>query len=53
MNDDILTALVLILARQLAAEQKAKGVTRLGGDYTKDAVELIKENRVHVTQLLR
>jgi len=53
MNDEMMTALVLILAKQIQAEKKVGGTTRIGGDYTADAARLIKEKTAHVMQLLR
>jgi len=43
--ENILTADILILARLTNAEKKAKGVTKLGGDYTREALREIRESK--------
>lgn len=49
----VLTAQVLLLSKQLNAEKQAKGTTRIGGDYTKEAATLIKQKVSQVVQLLQ
>jgi hypothetical protein len=49
----ILTTQVLILGKQLATEKKAKGTSRLGGDYLKEAVDLIRKKQPEVLALLK
>jgi hypothetical protein len=49
--EHLITALVLILAHDLALESRRKGVT--GRDYIGDAVELIQQSRRHILELLR
>jgi hypothetical protein len=50
--ESILVAQVLILEKQIAAEQKAKGVSRFG-DYSREAVKLLHERQPQVLELLR
>lgn len=49
--EEILTSQVLILASQIRAEKKAKGVTSTS-DFVYDAVRLIQEKRESVIQAL-
>ncbi len=49
----ILIAEVLVLANQIEAKQSAKGVTRIGGDYTHEAVSLITDKRRDVMRLFQ
>lgn len=49
--EQLITALVLTLAHDLAQESRRKGVT--GRDYIGDAVELIRQSRTHIVELLR
>lgn len=49
--EQLITALVLTLAHDLAQESRRKGVT--GRDYIGDAVELIRQSRTHILELLR
>lgn len=51
--EDVLVGQVLLLAAQIEHEKKKSGVTRLGGDYTREAIELIKKRkRLIIAQLL-
>jgi hypothetical protein len=51
--EDVLVGQVLLLAAQIEQEKKNSGVTRLGGDYTQEAIELIKKRkRLIIAQLL-
>lgn len=47
-NEDVYAALVAVLSKQIDAEKKAKGTTRVGGDYTNEAVELIERTKQHL-----
>ena len=49
----ILVSNVLILSKQLDAEARAKGTKRVGGDYTREAVELLRSERLKVFQALQ
>lgn len=49
--EHLITALVLTLAHDLAVEGRRKKIS--GRDYIGDAVELIRESRPHVIELLR
>lgn len=49
--EQLITALVLTLAHDLAQESRRKGVT--GRDHIGDAVELIRQSRTHILELLR
>jgi hypothetical protein len=49
----ILVSNVLITAKQLDAEARAKGTKRVGGDYTREAADLLRTERVKVLQALR
>jgi hypothetical protein len=40
--DYILSALVLVLSRQINEEKLRNGVQRVGGDYTEEAIDMIK-----------
>jgi len=46
--ENILTAEVLTLSRILHIEKKEKGVNKIGGDYTREAIEEIKRSRADV-----
>lgn len=50
--EDCLTAAVLTLAQQLEAEQRAKGVQRIGGDYVPEAISLLKNRQPDILQRL-
>lgn len=50
--EQILTTQVLILSKTINAEKEAKGTHRIGGDYTRDAVKLIREKQPEVLRLL-
>jgi len=52
LNEMILTALVLTLSKQIDFEKKEKGTTRIGGDYTSEAVRLIKNKHSKIIALL-
>jgi len=43
-NDDLYAAMVAVLAKQLEAEQKQKGVQRTGG-YEHDALRVIEATK--------
>lgn len=47
-----LTALVLVLAKQIKAEKKAKGLTSTD-DFTREAADLIKKRHHDIIALLR
>ena len=49
--EHLITALVLTLAHDLATEGRRKKLS--GRDYIGDAVELIRQSRPHVLELLR
>ncbi|HTW89465.1 MAG TPA: hypothetical protein VMD75_15825 [Candidatus Binataceae bacterium] len=51
ITEQLITALVLSLAHDLAQESRRKGVT--GRDHVSDAVELIRQSRTHILELLR
>jgi hypothetical protein len=51
LMESILTAQVLLLSDRIEREQKAKGVTRVGGDYTAEAVRQIKQRKSAVVQM--
>ncbi|MBF6567792.1 MAG: hypothetical protein IVW54_02825 [Candidatus Binataceae bacterium] len=50
MIEDVLTALVLALAHDLALESRRRGINRT--DYIADAVALIRQNRSQILGLL-
>lgn len=41
-NEDLYAAMVAVLSKLIDAEKRSKGTTRLGGDYSSEAVQLIK-----------
>lgn len=43
--ESILTAQILLLSEQLHVKAKANGSNRIGGDYTSEAIQLIKSKR--------
>lgn len=47
-NEDVYAALVAVLSKLLDAEQRAKGTTRSGGNYTAEAVSLIEKTKAHL-----
>lgn len=49
---NILTAQVLVLANQIKAEKKAKGVTSTS-DFTHEALKLIEQKKSKIFQTLR
>jgi hypothetical protein len=49
----ILVSNVLILSKMLNQEAKANGMTRMGGDYTQEAVDMLFAERAKVFQALR
>lgn len=50
---DILVANVLILSKLLDADKREHGTHRMGGDYSREAIEMIRKSRSAVlTQLL-
>lgn len=49
----ILVSNVLIMSKQLDAEARAKGTKRVGGDYTREAIELLRSERLKVLQALQ
>jgi hypothetical protein len=48
----ILVSNVIIIANQLRAQDRDKGITRVGGDYYADAAKLIYSERAKVFQAL-
>ena len=52
-NEDLFTALVLVLSRQIDAEKCKNGVRRMGGDYSREAVALIRRRKPDILELLR
>lgn len=51
--EQLLTAHVLTLSMALQARDIAKGIRRIGADYTPDAVRLIKKQQQSIIGLLR
>jgi len=50
--EQILTAQVLLLSKAINAEREQKGTHRIGGDYSREAVRLIREKQPEVLRLL-
>jgi hypothetical protein len=50
MDDQILTALVLILGAELKAQAERRG-TQSTSDYTREAVRLIQQKQASILQL--
>lgn len=50
--EDILTAQVLLLSRLIDMEKRTSGTTRMGGDYSREAVKLIRAKQPEVLRLL-
>ncbi len=51
--ESILVAEVLLLSREIDRERCKHGVTKIGGDYTHEAITLIRQKRPTVLQALR
>lgn len=51
--EQILTAHVLILSKLLDAEAQKKGIRRGGGDFTREAVQLIEKEGPAIATLFR
>ncbi|MCO6440532.1 MAG: hypothetical protein J5I81_05455 [Nitrococcus mobilis] len=49
----ILVAQVISLEKQIAAEKKARGTTRVGGDFIREAIELIHQSQPRVLEMLQ
>jgi hypothetical protein len=49
----ILVSNVLIMSKLLDAEARAKGTKRIGGDYTQEAITLLRAERLNVLQALQ
>jgi hypothetical protein len=47
-NEDVFAACVAILSRLIEAEQRGKGVNRLGGGYTTEALQEIARVKAHL-----
>ena len=48
-----LTAQVLILSRQIDQEKRDGGTKRLGGDYTHEAIALIRQKQGRIIEMLQ
>jgi hypothetical protein len=51
--EEILVAQVLLMSRSMDEEKKAKGTHRVFGDYTRDAVNEIKQNKTKILDLFK
>lgn len=50
-NEDLFTALVLVLSEQIDVKMRSKGTTRTG-DYTREAIDLIRRKKPDVLRLV-
>ncbi len=51
-NEDLLVALVLVLAKQIAHEEKNASPSVIGGNPERDVVQLIRNKKAEVLRLL-
>lgn len=44
-NEDLYAAMVAVLSKLIDAEKREKGTTRMGGNYSAEAVQLVRATK--------
>lgn len=47
-NEDLYAAMVAVLSKLIDVEKRAKGTTRMGGDYSSEAQQLIRQTKAQL-----
>lgn len=45
-NNDVYAALIAVLSKLIDQEKRAKGTTRLGGDYLTEAIAVVEQTKL-------